>query len=333
MMRLPPFRYLAPTTVDEAARMLAEFGPEATPVAGGTDLFPNMKRRQIEPRYVVGLRAIRELHGVDVGPGGISIRANTTLAETAAHPRLLSEYPAVAHAAGLVSTVHLRRMGTVGGNLCLDTRCNYYDQSYEWRQALGFCMKKDGQICWVATSSPRCWAVSSSDLAPVMVALGARVRLASALGERVVPAAQLYADDGINYLGKRADEILVDVTLPPSDGLKTTYLKLRRRDSFDFPILGVAVALHQDNGVVRDGRIVLGAVASAPLEAADASAMLAGQHLTEDLIDAVADASWRHATPLDNTDLNYAWRKRMVRVHVRRALRELAGLPFEPRLA
>ena len=329
MMRLPGFRYLAPRTAVEAATLLAEHGPEAALVAGGTDLYPNMKRRQTEPRVLIGLRGIDELRGVEgTARDGLTVRANQTLTEVAGDRRIATSYPALARAAGQVSTVHLRNMGTLGGNLCLDTRCNYYDQNYEWREALGFCKKKDGDICWVALSSPRCWAVSSSDTAPVLVALQARVRLVGARGERVIPVEALYRNDGIDYLAKQRDEVLTEVLLPPAEGLQTTYWKLRRRDSFDFPILGVAVALERDNGTVRSGRIVLGAVTSAPVLADEASAMLAGQQLTPDLIDQVAAAARLEARPLDNTDLSMTWRRRMSEVYVRRALRELAGLPL-----
>jgi 4-hydroxybenzoyl-CoA reductase subunit beta len=272
---------------------------------------------------------VAELRGVAGDPRqGFVVRANQTLAEIAGDARLATAYPALARAAGSVSTVHLRNMGTLGGNLCLDTRCNYYDQNYEWREALGFCKKKDGDICWVATASPRCWAVSSSDTAPVMVALQAQVRLVSARGERLIPVEALYRNDGIDYLAKQPDEILTEVVLPPGEGLQTTYWKLRRRGSFDFPILGVAVALERDNGAVRQARIVLGAVTSAPLMVPEASALLAGQVLTAELVDRVAVAARRAARPLDNTDLTTPWRRRMVEVYVRRALRELAGLPI-----
>lgn len=328
MMRLPPFTYLAPRSLAEAAELLARYGFEAAPLAGGTDLLPNMKRRQQEPRYLVGLRGLAELRGREGSPErGLQLRAGLTLKEVAADPAVASAYPALARAAGLVSTPHLRSMGTLGGNLCLDTRCNYYDQSYEWRQAISFCKKKDGEVCWVAPGSPRCWAVSSSDGAPVVVALGAQLVLVSASGRREVAASDFYRDDGIDYLTKRPDEILVEVRLPPATGLRTTYWKLRRRGSFDFPVLGVAVALWQEDGLVRDARIVLGGVGSAPISAAGAAKLLVGQRLGAELIDQVAEQAWRPARPLDNTDLNYAWRKRMARVYVRRALRELAGLP------
>ncbi len=168
-------------------------------------------------------------------------------------------------------------MGTIGGNVCVDTRCNYYNQSHEWRKAIGFCMKKDGDICLVAPGSSRCWAVSSSDTAPVLWALGAKLRLVGADGERTVPMAALYQDDGIDYLAKRPDEIVADIQLPPAEGWRSAYLKLRRRGSFDFPVLGVAVAARMDGDVVRDARIVLGAVASQPRPSEKAAAALVGQ--------------------------------------------------------
>src|SRR5207302_1022062 len=150
-------------------------------VAGGSGLFPNMKRRQQEPPVVIGLRSVRGLRSIEaMDEGGFRVGATASLHEVASHPVLRERYPALATAAGLVSTPHLRRMGTLGGNLCLDTRCTYYDQSYHWRKSIDFCMKKDGGVCWVAPGSPRCWAVSSSDTAPVAIALGARLRLASA---------------------------------------------------------------------------------------------------------------------------------------------------------
>ena len=188
-----------------------------------------------------------------------------------AHPEVRARYPALATAAGAVSTPQLRNMGTLGGNVCVDTRCNYYNQSYEWRKAVNFCMKKDGEICLVAPGSPRCWAVSSSDTAPVLWSLGASVRLAGPAGERTIPISALYQDDGIQYLTKQPGEIVTEIVLPPADGARSVYLKLRRRGSFDFPVLGVAVALHMDGDIVRQARIVLGAVASLPREAPEAA--------------------------------------------------------------
>ena len=326
MIRLPPFTYLAPRTLADAARAMAEHGREAMLVAGGTDLYPNMKRRQFEPKVLVGLRGIRELRGVRAAGGGWTIGAGTTLSEVSAHPAIARDYQALATAAGLVSSPQLRNMGTIGGNVCVDTRCNYYNQSYEWRKAIGFCMKKDGDICLVAPGSSRCWAVSSSDTAPVLWALGARLRVVGAGGERIVPIAALYRDDGIEYLAKRPDEIVADVLLPPADGWRSAYLKLRRRGSFDFPVLGVAVAVRMDGDVVREARIVLGAVASLPRPAERAAAELVGQRLTRELVARVADLAAGPSKPLDNTDFTHPYRKRVTRVFVARALAAIGGL-------
>jgi 4-hydroxybenzoyl-CoA reductase subunit beta len=226
-------------------------------------------------------------------------------------------------AAALVSTPLLRNMGTLGGNLCLDTRCNYYNQSYEWRKAIDFCMKKDGAICWVAPSSPRCWAVSSSDVAPVMVAIGAEYVLAGPAGERVVPAGRFYHNDGINYLTKQPDEILTAVRLPAPDDWDAVYHKLRRRGSFDFPVLGVAAWVKWDGGKVADARIVLGGVASYPQEVVEAGAALRGTSLPGEAIAAAAQAAFQPSKPMDNTDFDLSWRKQMTRVWVTRALEEL----------
>jgi 4-hydroxybenzoyl-CoA reductase subunit beta len=319
MLRLPSFTYLQPKTVREALAMKADAGSDGTYVAGGTDLYPNMKRRQQEPKVIVALMGVPELRRI----GGRSLGSCVTLTELSDSPSVRRSAEVVSRAAALVSTPLLRNMGTLGGNLCLDTRCNYYDQTYQWRKAIDFCMKKDGHICWVAPSSPRCWAVSSSDVAPVMVALGAEYVLAGPGGERVVPAGRFYHNDGINYLTKQPDEILTAVRLPAPDGWDAVYHKLRRRGSFDFPVLGVAAWLRWDGGTVTEARVVLGGVASQPQEVPEAGAALAGTTLSAEAIAAAADAAYRPAKPLDNTDFDLSWRKHMARVYVTRALDEL----------
>ena len=327
MMRLPPFTYLAPVSVTDAVKLMADHGPAAMLVAGGTDLYPNMKRRQFEPSVLVGLRGIRDLTGVR-GPAatGMTIGAGTILTAVSEHAEIARSYPALATAAGLVSSPQLRNMGTIGGNVCVDTRCNYYNQSYQWRKAVNFCMKKDGEICLVAPGSHRCWAVSSSDTAPVLWSLGAKVRLVGPKGERVIPISALYQDDGIQYLSKQPGEVLTDIVLPPAEGWRSSYLKLRRRGSFDFPVLGVAVALRMEGDTVKEAAITLGAVASQPRPAPDAAALLVGQRLSPELIERVAEAAYRPSKPLDNTDLTHPYRKKMTRVFVARALKGLAGL-------
>jgi len=310
--------------------MLAERGDGAVAVAGGTDLYPKMKRRQLEPTTLVGLRGIDEIHGIfGSRDAGLIIGAGETLTRVLEHPDVRRSHPALALAARSVSTLQLRTMGTIGGNLAVDTRCNYYDESQAWRESIGFCLKKDGDICLVAPSSPRCWAVSSSDLAPVMIALGARLTLRGAETERTIDAQDLYRDDGIDHLAKEHGEIISEIRLPPLDGLVSTYRKLRRRGSFDFPILGVAAAVRIEGGVVAHARIVLGGVASWPVRAKVAEELLAGNRPTIELVDEVAQRAGDPAKPLDNTDLVPLWRKRMSRVFVRRALLELVGLSPE----
>ena len=298
--------------------MAAELAPRAMFVAGGTDLFPKLKRRQFDVDALVSLGCLRKDARVD----GNVIGAAVTLSEAAADPSLLAAYPGYAEACGLVSSPPLRNAGTIGGNLCVDTRCNYYDMTYEWRKSAGFCLKKDGDICLVAPGSPRCWAVTSSDSAPVAIALGATVTLAGPDGERELPVSALYRDDGIDYLAKQPFEVVTQLRLPPADGVRSAYVKLRRRGSIDFPIAGAAVALRMDGDEVESCRIVLSAVASHPVECRAADDFLARQRLTEETITAAAELAAKPAKPLDNADMAHFWRKRMVKVVVEQALRK-----------
>lgn len=331
MLRLPPFAYLRPSTAAGAVSMRADAGPAGQFVAGGTDLYPNMKRRQETPATVIDVADLAELRGVRPGPGGgLLLGAGLRLSEVESQRDLLAGFGVVARAAATISTPLLRNMGTLGGNLLLDTRCNYYDQNYEWRKAIDFCMKKDGTVCWVAPGSPRCWAVQSSDLAPVMVALGAEVVLLSPEGERRIPAEALYRNDGMVFTSKKPGELMTAVALPAPGGWRATYRKVRRRGSFDFPVLGTAVwaRLAGGNGsapVVEEVRIVLGAVGSAPLRATAAEDLLRGKPLTEEAMRAAGEAAWKPAKPMDNTDLTLGWRKDIVKPEVARALQEIAG--------
>ncbi|HEV8596324.1 MAG TPA: FAD binding domain-containing protein [Candidatus Dormibacteraeota bacterium] len=322
MLRLPRFKYLRPRTAREAATMAAELGARAMFVAGGTDLYPKLKRRQFEIDTLIGLdflpRAIRN------GSTECAIDAGVTLSAAAHNAHLNAGFAGYAQAAGLVSSPPLRNAGTIGGNLCVDTRCNYYDMTYEWRKAAGFCLKKDGDICLVAPSSPRCWAVSSSDTAPMAMALGGVVTLVGPDGEREAPVASLYRDDGIEYMAKQTSEVLTSLRLQASAATRSAYVKLRRRGSIDFPVAGAAVAVEMEGDLVKTARIVLSAVASHPLEASAAGAFLGGNRLDPETIREAAELAGRPAKPLDNADLSHFWRKRMVRVVVEQALGRLS---------
>jgi 4-hydroxybenzoyl-CoA reductase subunit beta len=325
MMRLPWFRYHAPRSVEEAARMLAGEGPQAMLIAGGTDLLPNMKRRQQVPGTLISLRGIEALRGVANGTG-LRLGAGLTLTELTANPAVRDRYTGLWQAAIQVATPHLRNMGTLGGNVCLDTRCSYYDQNYEWRKAIDFCMKKDGEICWVATGSKRCVAVSSTDTAPALLSLGASLRLRSSANERELPLEDFYRNDGIDYMARRPDEVLTEIVLPPAEGWRSSYWKLRRRGAFDFPVLSVAAAVRRDpGGTVEAARIVLGAVASRPVSADKAADFLIGRTLTDEVIAEAAAIAAHPARPMDNADFTIRWRKRVTPAFVRYALQELRG--------
>jgi 4-hydroxybenzoyl-CoA reductase subunit beta len=325
MMRLPAFAYLRPRELGEASALLAEHGDAAAVVAGGTDLFPKLKRRQIAPTVLVSLHGIEELRGVRSN-GGVTLGAGTRIAEVVSHPALTGPYAALARAAGMIASPQIRNAGTVGGNLCLDVRCDFYDRPESWRDALGYCLKEGADVCRLASGGCRCWAISTSDLAPVALALEGVVRITGAQGERSLAAADLYRDDGTAHLSLTADEIVTELELPPADGIRATYLKLRQRGSMDFPLVGVAAAVEVDEeGVCRDARIALGAVASLPLRVGAAEALVVGRPLDDESIAEAADAAAALSKPMGNTGLTPAYRKRIVRVYVARALAELAG--------
>jgi 4-hydroxybenzoyl-CoA reductase subunit beta len=326
MMRLPLFEFRAPRTLEEAARILDGERANAMPLAGGTDLLPNMKRRQQVPRTLMSLRHIQSLNEIALSDSGLRLGACLTLSDIAGDPRFRNGLTALAQAASLVATPQIRNMATLGGNICLDTRCNYYDQSYEWRKSINFCLKKDGTTCWVAPGSSKCMAVSSTDTGPALMALGARVRLVSLSGERAVLLSDLYNNDGIDYIKRRPDEILAEVLLDSFNGWKSTYWKLRRRGSFDFPVLSVAAAarISRDN-VVEEARIVVGSSGCRPLAATDAAKSLLGRTLNQQAIEEAAVLAARIAKPLDNTDFDMTWRKKVTAEFVSYALHELRG--------
>jgi 4-hydroxybenzoyl-CoA reductase subunit beta len=336
MMRAGNFRYHAARSAADAAAVLAGEGPRAMLLAGGTDLVPNMKRRQQTPEVLVSLRRADDLRGMAVD-GELTIGAATSIAEIVRTAGLRESHNALFRAAAQLATPLIRNTATVGGNLCLDTRCNYYNQSYEWRRAIDFCKKApgpeavaideastSGATCWVAPSSPRCWAVSSSDLAPALIASGARVTLLSVDGEREIPLEALYADDGMRYLTRRRDEVLTSIRVPVQPS-RSTYWKLRRRGSFDFPALGVAASIRFGRaGAVEAARVVLGAVASRPL-LLDESSMLIGRPLSDEAIEEFAERASTHAKPLDNTDFDMTWRKTVAKTFLAGVLREIRG--------
>jgi 4-hydroxybenzoyl-CoA reductase subunit beta len=331
MLRLPPFEYQPARSSDEAVMLLARYGADALPVSGGTDLYANMKQRLFTPKVLVGLRPIADLHFIAYNEvTGLTLGALATLTNIAESDVVRKYYPALAHAASVISTPQLRNVGTIGGNICLDTRCNYYNQNLDWRKALDFCMKKDGDVCRVAPGSPKCVAINSSDTAPVLQAYGARVTLAGSTGTREIDIADFFLNDGMRAWARRADEIVAKITVPPPQaGTRSAYRKLRLRNSFDFPILGVAAVLTLDpSGTCRSARLVLNAVAPKPMEVPEAANVLIGSKLDSDAIAAAADAAFSVGRPLDNASATIPYRKRMVRVFAQRVLEDIANQSY-----
>ena len=322
MMRLPTFRYYAPKTPEEVVSVLK--GPAVQVVAGGTDLYPNMKRRQHEPKTLVSLRHVDALRGLEWrADGSLRIGPAETLRAVERDPGIRERLPGLYEAVVSIATPILRNTGTIGGNVCLDTRCNYLNQNYEWRRAINHCLKCGGDTCWTAPGSTRCWAVNSSDTVPLLIVLGARFRLLGPDGAREIDAADMYTiHDGREWLTRRPDELLTDIVIPPQGTAKSTYVKLRRRAAFDFPVLGVAARV-VGNGKVERADLVLNALGPAPIRCPAAEAALVGDRLTDESIAEAADLAPRAARPLDNTDYMPSWRKKMIRVHVQRALEAL----------
>jgi 4-hydroxybenzoyl-CoA reductase subunit beta len=324
-MSLPPFEVVRPRTLAAALDALGHYGPDAQIVAGGTDLIPSMKQQLFAPRVLVDVKGLRDLDYIRYDPAsGLEIGALTRITALADSPAITRRFPVLHEAAKAIASPLLRNMGTLGGNLCLDTRCLYYNQSAFWREALGYCLKKDGSVCHVAPGGKFCWAVFSGDSAPALLALGASVQLAGPRGSREVLAENLYSNDGIARMNKAQDEMVVAVRVPSSmAGWQGTYKKLRIRQSIDYPLAGVAVMMRKDErGVCLDARVALTGVNPAP-RAVRAAETLAGKTYNPELVEQVAHEAIRTGKPLRTSASTPEYRRHMVRVFVQRALRQL----------
>lgn len=328
MMRLPKMDYLAPSTLSEACSLLSEHGEKAKVLAGGTDVLVACKLRNSKPSFLVSLRGIPELKGIRFDAReGLRIGALTSLNELRYDSLVIKHYPALAEAAAAVGTKQLQHMGTLGGNLCLDTRCIYYNQSESWRKARAVCLKMGGEVCHVVPKGKKCYAVFSGDMAPALMALNATVRLMRGAGERTLNLRDFYSGDGKNPLRIKSGEILQEVRIPPPAGRESsTYLKYRVRGAIDFPLAGVAVRLAAtEKGICQDCTVVVNAVSSAPRQVPDASEVLQGNSLTEDLINQAAQKASKAAHPVENVcGATLSYRRKMIEILTRRALTALA---------
>jgi 4-hydroxybenzoyl-CoA reductase subunit beta len=334
-LSLPQFKLLRPRSLSEAIGHLSHVGagvpsvqPDQEPqspalriIAGGTDLIPSMRQKLFEPAYVLDIRHIAELKGIRQKGSEVEIGALTSLTEIEQSKFLRDRYPVLTEAAATVASPVLRNMGTIGGNICLDTRCLWYNQSLTWRKGCGFCIKKDGDLCHVAPGGDKCWAAFSADTPPALLCLNAEIEIAGPQGTRRLPLQNFYTGDGLNYRKLESNEILTRIFLPESTaGYRGVYRKLRVRGSIDYPLAGVAIALKRSNGHIEDARIGLTAVNPAPVLVKGADQMLSGKIIDSALAEAVGDLAARTAKPLTTSALTPEYRREMIRVFTKRAL-------------
>jgi 4-hydroxybenzoyl-CoA reductase subunit beta len=324
MLRLHEYRYHRPTELAAALDLLQR--DDAMPISGGTDLVPNMKHRLFTPSHLVGLKSVTELRGITVDDDAAELRigAAETLSDVARHPLVRKHFPSLAAAAGAVAGPQIRNQGTIGGNLCLDTRCTYYNQSHFWRDALGYCLKKDGDVCHVTRVGKKCVAAHSADTPPVLITLGAVADLASADGVRTVTIAEFFVADGIWNSVRRPGEVVAAIRIPlPAPGTRTAYQKVRQRNAVDFPLLSIAAAARvREDDTVESMSLVVSALGARPRMVTGLDKILAGVTLSRG-IEAVAAAAFKQCHPLENIIVDPDWRRAMVPVYVRRVMREM----------
>jgi len=326
-LSLPPFRLLRPRTVDEASAYLSAYSNDIRIVAGGTDLIPSLRQRLFEPKYVLDIRHIAELRGIREGNSEIEIGALTTLSTMERSEFLRHHYPVLTEAAATVASPVLRNMGTIGGNICLDTRCLWYNQSLTWRQSCGFCIKKDGDLCHVAPGGKKCWAAFSGDTPPALLCLNAEIEIIGATGRRRLPLRDFYTGIGDTYRKLEPNELLTRVFLPrTSADFQGVYRKLRIRGSIDYPLAGVAIALRKSNGHVADARVAITAVNPAPTLVKGAGQVMEGKIVDEALAETVGDLAARTAKPLTTSALTPEYRREMIRVFTKRAVLAAASI-------
>ena len=348
-MSLPQFKLLRPRTINEAIEFLSKYSAHVaksdthaqTPrvrdsrgrlsphgssairiLAGGTDLIPSMRQKLFEPEYVLDLRGIAEMSGINPQPDdGAVIGALTSIRSIERSAFLQQHFPVLTEAAATVASPVLRNMGTIGGNICLDTRCLWYNQSLQWRKSCGYCIKKDGDLCHVAPGGTKCWAAFSGDTPPALLCLNAEIEIAGPNGLRRTPLSDFYTGLGDNYRNLQPNELVTRVFMPArSAGYGGVYRKLRVRGSIDYPLAGVAVALKRTNGRVSDARIGITAVNPRPLLVTGAADLLAGKAIDEALAEAAGDLGARISKPLTTSALTPEYRREMIRVLTKRAV-------------
>ncbi|MFO1217053.1 MAG: 4-hydroxybenzoyl-CoA reductase subunit beta [Burkholderiaceae bacterium] len=320
MNALHEVRMLRPATIDEAVRALAADGAAA--LAGGTDLLPNLRRGLGQPRALVDLTAVAGLDTISVQPdGSLRLGAAATLAALANGAVVRTGWPALAKAASLVAGPTHREAATIGGNLCQDTRCVFYNQSDWWRAGNGYCLKYRGDKCHVVVKSDRCYATYHGDVAPALMALDARAEIAGPGGARTLPLAALFVEDGLRRLTLGPGEWLTAIVVPPMAGWRCDYTKARVRDAVDFPLAGAAVALRRDGERLAGLRVAITGTNSAPL--AVPTDGVVGRPWNAEAADALAKSVRATSNVLATTVATVRYRRRMLQALVRRLVDDL----------
>jgi len=324
MITMPQFTVLQPENVSQAVDFLAKH-ENLRVLAGGSDLVVNLRNRLFTPEYVLDIKGIKDLHGIKETNAGLSIGALTTLTEVSKNAFVKENYPVLAMAAHVVAGPNIRNMGTIGGNICLDTRCYWYNQSLFWRKSCNFCLKKDGDICHVAPGGKYCWAAYSGDTAPALLSLGASVRILSPKGERTVELKDFFVMDGIKKYNLDSNEIITEVLIPKvSAGYQGVYKKLRIRESVDYPLAGVAVTGRVDKeGVCQAVSVALTAVNPAPVLVSEITDLLVGKRLTDELVETSVELARKTAKPMKTTLSTMPYRRHMIGVFVKQGLMEV----------
>jgi 4-hydroxybenzoyl-CoA reductase subunit beta len=321
-MSLPVFKLLRPRTMTDALAHLADHAGDIQIVAGGTDLVPSMKQRLFTPKYLLDMRRVDDVPG-----RGIELGALVTLTCIEESALLRERYPVLVEAVKTVASPILRNMGTIGGNVCLDTRCVWYNQSLTWRKSCGFCIKKDGDLCHVAPGGKKCWAAFSADSPAALLCLDAQLEIAGPSGTRHLPLRDLYTGAGDARMKLGNSEILTKILLPESmAGYSGVYRKLRIRGSIDYPLAGVATAIRRNpDGSIADARVAITGVNPAPLPVNNAAQLLIGKNADEQLALAIGDLAARTAKPLTTSGLTPEYRRDMIRVYTKRAVMAAAS--------
>ena len=326
-MRLSKFEYERPSTLNQACALLDEGKDAVSVVAGGTDLFVRMKQRVSSPDLVVDINDIDELRGISEEDGEITIGAAVTLGEIHRSPLIQASAAPLAESALAVGAAQLQNMGTIGGNLCLATRCWYYQQTESWRQTRPPCFKTGGAVCYMVKRSKRCHALYSGDTAAALLALGASVRIVSVSGVRTLALENFFVDDGVRNTVLQPGELITGIAIPSQlNGRRAIYLKYRKRGSIDYPLAGVAAVLAKDSETIRSLRVAVTGVGSLPFLVAGCDSLFKDQVITANLIDSLSEMVWKQTRPVSRMEVSPSYRKHLVRVLARDALNYLTGL-------